>query len=182
MTYTTIMPILLVFALTAACLPIEWPAPLLGGGVELAITSTAAALAISWAGSIVVRVWVVRSLRRDPLRKPAVVAVYSRFRRLMFFANIGLVALCVLVFGWGWATQQVLLVEWHGHLRLAPFAELAVPLPYFLILCGAWTIYYDAERTLHRTTVLGRSIVPSSAAPGTSSIICGNSVSWSCCR
>ena len=46
-------------------------------------------------------------------------------------------------------------MEWHGKSRLAPFAELAVPLPYFLILFGAWTIYYDAERALHRTTVLG---------------------------
>ena len=97
----------------------------------------------------------VRQLRRDPLRKPAIVGVYSRFRRFMFFVNIGLVAMCVLVFGWGWATQQVLLVDWHGQSRLAPFAELAVPLPYFLILFGAWTIYYDAERALHRTTILG---------------------------
>jgi Zn-dependent protease with chaperone function len=36
-----------------------------------------------------------------------------------------------------------------------PFAELAVPLPYFLILFGAWTIYYDAERALLCTSRLG---------------------------
>jgi Zn-dependent protease with chaperone function len=33
---------------------------------------------------------------------------------------------------------------------MAPFAELAVPLPYFVILLGCWLIYYDAERELHR--------------------------------
>src|SRR6202035_3224123 len=27
--------------------------------------------------------------------------------------------------------------------------------PYFVLLVGAWIIYFDAERTLHRTTVLG---------------------------
>jgi Zn-dependent protease with chaperone function len=73
----------------------------------------------------------------------------------MFFANVGMVALCVIVFGWGWATRQALQMEWHGHHELAPFAELAVPLPYFLILFGTWTIYYDAERDLLRTSLLG---------------------------
>jgi STE24 endopeptidase len=149
------MPILLVFALTAACLPVDWPAPLVGGGVEVAAASTAAAVAASLTIAIVLRVWVIRELRRNPANKSAIVGVYSRVRRLMFFANVALTALCILVFGWGWATQQTLLVEWNSRLRLAPFAELAVPLPYFLILFGAWTIYYDAERALHRTTILG---------------------------
>lgn len=149
------MPILLIFALMAACLPIKWPAPLVGGGVEVALASTIAAIAFSLSAATAVRVWVVRQLRREPLRKAAIVGAYSRFRRFMFFANVGLVALCVLVFGWGWATQEILRVEWHGEFQPAPFAELAVPLPYFLILFGAWTIYYDAERALHRTTVLG---------------------------
>ena len=52
-------------------------------------------------------------------------------------------------------TQRALVVEWNGRRVLAPFAELAVPLPYFVILFGAWTIYFDAERTLHRTSILG---------------------------
>ena len=67
----------------------------------------------------------------------------------------------ILVFGWGWFVQTTLIgfppqtVRDLYHL-LPPFAGgLAVPLPYFVILFGAWTIYYDAERALHRTSVLG---------------------------
>jgi STE24 endopeptidase len=123
--------------------------------VGVAVASTAAAVAASLAAALAVRTWVVRSLACEPGRKAAIVGVYALFRRLMFFVNVALVALCVLVLGWGWATQQTLLLEWEGATRLAPFAELAVPLPYFLILFGAWTIYYDAERALHRTTALG---------------------------
>src|SRR5262245_20367652 len=149
------MPILLVFVLTAACLPVDWPAPLVGGGTETAAAFTAAAVGLSLGAAFTLRTWVVRTLRREPGRKGEVVHAYARLRRLMFFVNVGLVAVCVLVFGWGWLTQRSLVVDWTGKLRLAPFAELAVPLPYFVILFGTWTIYYDAERTLHRTTVLG---------------------------
>ena len=149
------MPILLVFALTAACLPVDWPAPLFGGGVAVAVGSTAAAVAFSLALAIALRRWVIRTLHEDPARKIEVANVYGRLRRVLFFMNVGLAAVCVLVFGWGWATQRELVVEWNAKSTLAPFAELAVPLPYFLILFGAWAIYYDAERTLHRTTILG---------------------------
>jgi Zn-dependent protease with chaperone function len=73
----------------------------------------------------------------------------------LFFMNLGLLVVCLLVFGWGWGVRGLLGAstdDWHG---APPFAELAVPLPYFIILCGAWLIYYDAERMLHRTTVFG---------------------------
>lgn len=149
------MPILLVFALTAACLPIDWPAPLIGGGVEIAAALSGAVVGMSLVGAMLVRVWVVRALRRDPMNKSSVTGAYSRIRRFMFFANLALVAVCVLVFGWGWVTHQLFVVEWNGRLQLAPFAELGVPLPYFLILFGSWTIYYDAERALYHTSALG---------------------------
>lgn len=149
------MPILLVFALTAACLPVKWPAPVVGEGLDSALRFTAAAVGLSLVAAFSLRTWVVRTLVRHPSRKLEVVQSYSRLRRLFFFANLGLVVVCVLVFGWGWAVRGLLGVsgeDWHG---APPFAELIVPLPYFLILFGAWLIYYDAERTLHRTTVLG---------------------------
>jgi STE24 endopeptidase len=149
------MPILLVFALTAACLPVNWPPPLLGGGIEVAVGLTFAAVACSLSLAVALRCWVVRTLQSDPTRKVEVANVYGRLRRILFFLNVGLVGVCVLVFGWGWATQHALAVEWKGRSPLGPFAELAVPLPYFLILFGAWAIYYDAERTLHRTSILG---------------------------
>jgi STE24 endopeptidase len=153
------MPILLVFALTAACLPVKWQAPLFGGGHEAAIAFAAIAVGFSLFAAIFLRTWVVRTLHREPIRKGEVASVYSRLRRLMFFVNVGLVALCVLVFGWGELVRSTLVYEGEvdpfGDPLLMPFAELAVPLPYFAILFGAWTIYYDAERALLRTTVLG---------------------------
>src|SRR5438094_1217376 len=149
------MPILLVFALTAACLPVDWPAPLVGGGAETAAGLTAAAVGLPVTLALALRTWVVRTLRREPGRKVEVAQAYGRLRRLLFFGNVGLAAVCIVVFGWGWLAQESLVVDWNGKSPLAPFAELAVPLPYFAILCGAWLVYYDAERALHRTTVLG---------------------------
>jgi Zn-dependent protease with chaperone function len=154
------MPILLVFALTAACVPVRWPAPLVGGGEEVAVGFAAGVVALSLAAAFALRTWVIRALRRDPGRKMEVAVAYGWFRRLFFFANLGLVAASVVAFGWGWYVQNTLIVfDTAGGSRatLAPFAELAVPLPYFLILFGAWTIYYDAERALHRTTLIGQT-------------------------
>jgi Zn-dependent protease with chaperone function len=128
---------------------------MVGDGLDSAIRLTTAAVAFSLVAAFGLRTWVVRTLVRQPSRKVEVARGYSRLRRLLFFVNVGLVMVCVLVFGWGWAVRWVLGVsgdDWQG---APPFAELAVPLPYFLILFGAWLIYYDAERTLHRTTVLG---------------------------
>src|SRR5262249_36867438 len=49
--------------------------------------------------------------------------------------------------------QQTLTLTRDGKAVLAPFAEVAVPLPYFLIVFGCWLIYYDAEKALHRLTL-----------------------------
>ncbi len=151
------MPILLVLALTVACLPVPWPEPLVGGGATTAVKFTAAAFGLSLLISIALRTWVVRTLRKSPIRKSEVADLYVRLRRVMFFANVGLVATCILAFGWGWFVQQTFVVidPIKSKLILAPFAELLVPAPYFAILFGAWTVYYDAERTLHQTSVLG---------------------------
>jgi Zn-dependent protease with chaperone function len=88
---------------------------------------------------------------------------YGRWRRTLFFLNIATAAACVLAFGWGWLTQREFLVFWDGAARLAPFAELLVPLPYFTILLGCWLIYYDAERALHRVLHPTRPFWPRSA-------------------
>ena len=144
------MPILLVLLLTAACLPVEWPAPPLGLGAAAAAGLTAAAVALPLAAAAGLRAWVVRTLRRAPDRRFEVGNAYGRLRRRLFFVNLAAVAGAVLGLGWGWAVRHTLLVEWHDDRILAPFAELAVPLPYFLVLLGCWLIYYDAERALHR--------------------------------
>ncbi len=144
------MPILLVFALIAACLPIDWPEPPLDPARESAIALSGGAVALVLLIAFALRTWVVRTLRREPDRRVEVGRAYGKWRRVLFFLNIGTSAACVLGFGWGWFAQREFLVDWTGKVMPAPFAELAVPLPYFVILFSCWFIYYDAERALHR--------------------------------
>jgi Zn-dependent protease with chaperone function len=147
------MPILLVFLLTAACLDrIDWPSPPLGLGPRPAVALTAAAVLLPLVAAFAARTWAVRALGRDPSRRVEVAQGYARLRRLLFFVNLGAVAVAVLVLGWGWAVHRTLTVTHDGRPELAPFAELAVPLPYFLLALGGWLIHYDAEKALHRLT------------------------------
>ncbi|MDY3557824.1 M48 family metallopeptidase [Gemmata sp. JC673] len=149
------MPILLVFALIAACLPIEWPPPPVGPEREAALALSGGAVATAFGLALALRGWVIRTVRRDPLRRYEVARAYNRWRRGLFFVNLAVSAACVLAFGWGWLVQSELLIFWDGEARLVPFGELAVPLPYFVLLVGGWLIYYDAERALHRVLHLG---------------------------
>ena len=146
------MPILLVFALIAACLPIEWPPPPFAPERETAFGLTCGAVALVLGLALALRTWVIRTVRNDPFRRYEVARAYNKWRRVLFFVNLGTVAACVLGFGWGWLAQRELLVFWNGEARLAPFAEFAVPLPYFVVLVAWWLIYYDAERALHRVS------------------------------
>lgn len=149
------MPILLVFALIAACLPIEWPLPPFGPERPVALALSGGSVAAALGLALALRVWVIRTVRNDPFRRYEVARAYNRWRRVLFFVNLITAAACVLVFGWGWRIQSELLIFWHGKAQPIPFAELAVPLPYFVLLGGGWLLYYDAERALHRVLHLG---------------------------
>jgi Zn-dependent protease with chaperone function len=144
------MPLLLVFALVAACLPIDWFEPPFDPPYEVALALTGGSVGSVLAVAFVLRSWVIRTLRRDPSRRMEVANVYGQWRRTLFFVNISTAAACVVGFGWGWLVKEELRVTWNGKQVLAPFAEFAVPAPYFVILVGCWIIYYDAERALHR--------------------------------
>ncbi|MBN9121625.1 MAG: M48 family metalloprotease [Planctomycetes bacterium] len=157
------MPILLVFALVAACLPIDWPKPPLDPHYEVALALTGGSVALVLAVACVLRTWVIRTLRRDPTRRLEVAHTYGRWRRILFFVNLSAAAACVLGFGWGWLVRTALEVPWNGRFEVAPFAEFAVPLPYFVILVGCWLIYYDAERALHRALHGARPFSPRAA-------------------
>ncbi len=155
------MPILLVFLVVAACLPIEWPAPPFGLGPTGSSTLTAAAIILALVAAFLLRSWTLRTIARHPDRKSEAGQSYLQFRRLLFFVNVGIVATAIVGLGWGWTVQDMLALaepeEGTPMERLAPFAEFAVPLPYFLIVFGSWLIYYDVEKALLRSTAPGQS-------------------------
>lgn len=144
------MPILVILFLTAACMPAPWPNPF-GLSLRQSAFATAVAISVPIGCAIAVRRWVLRTLKRDPDRRAEVGDRYDRIRRGLFFMNVGAVILAVLGSGWGASVWNALTISWHGHQELLPFAELAVPLPYFLIVFASWLIHYDAERRLHRS-------------------------------
>jgi Zn-dependent protease with chaperone function len=143
------MPILLVLFVTAACSPVPWPESPLGLDARGAAAVTGGLVGLSITAAAALRGWAVGTLRRDPGRRAEVGRVYGRVRRAFGLANLVLAGVAVAALGWGWAVQTTLTTLHDGFETLAPFAELAVPLPYFLVLLGGWLLYYDAEKALH---------------------------------
>lgn len=141
------MPIFLVLALVAACLPVRWPeSPF--GSPALTASATGGAVALVLSFALLLRRWVVRTLRADPTRRFEVARVYGTWRRRLFFVNLGTAAACVVGLGWGHFVQSNVYVTVGDEFVLAPFAELLVPLPYFAVLLGCWLLYFDADRAL----------------------------------
>ncbi|HYH65811.1 MAG TPA: hypothetical protein VD866_14025, partial [Urbifossiella sp.] len=136
------MPILLVLFVTAACLPVPWPEPPLGLDAAGAASLTAAVVGASFLAAVALRTWAVRALRRTPERRTAIGRTYGRLRRVLGLANLFAVGYAVGGLGWGWAVQNTLTVTRDGWEVLAPFAELVIPLPYFVLLAGGWLLYY----------------------------------------
>lgn len=147
------MPLLTIFLLLATCLPIHWPQSSLGFDPVESTIAMAIAVIVPLAIAFVLRSWVVASLRGDPMRRSEVGQAYLRLRTLLFYFNLACVVLAILGLGWGFAVQSIFVVERGNRLVLAPFAELLVPLPYFLILLGTWLIYFDAERALQQASI-----------------------------
>jgi Zn-dependent protease with chaperone function len=142
------MPIFLVLALVAACLPVRWSEAALGFSPPVAAALTGGAVALVLALALALRTFVVRAVRADPSRRFEVARHYGAWRRRLFFVNVGTAAACVTALGWGAAVQSEVYVTADEQKVLAPFAELLVPLPYFAVLLGCWLIYFSAERAL----------------------------------
>ena len=143
------MPILLILCVAAACLPLPWPAPPPGVGARGSLALTAAVLSVPVVAAAVLSGWVVRTLRRDPVRRPEVTATYFRLRRLLGLATLGAAAVAVAGLGWGHTVWHTFLVDLSGRPGvLAPAAELLVPAPYFVALVAGWVVHFPAERAL----------------------------------
>ncbi len=138
------MPILIILLLSAACLPVAWPEPIVG----LDATEVAGFAGAFVVGSVLLSALLGASVvRRAPHDRAFAVGRYLRTRQRLFYWNLLGTAALVLG-GWGWAAKR-LASDDAG--KLYPFAELFVPAPYLLILVTNWTVHFFAERALHRT-------------------------------
>ena len=136
------MPILIVIFLVAACVPVDWPEPEVGGA-RGATTLMLAALLLPLAAHHALAQWALTNLPRRS--RSFVVEKYARLRRLIGLAHFGL-SIAVIALGWGWVVTS--------HFLPAPFAELLVPLPYVLGVFGGWALHYDVERALHQSSAV----------------------------
>jgi STE24 endopeptidase len=148
------MPILLILSVAAACLPLPWPAPPAGVGPRGSLVLTAAVTLAPVFAAFAVSAWAVRTLRHQPGRRSAVLATYSRVRRILGYANLAAAIGAIVGLGWGWTVWNswFLVDVGPGGPQLVPGAELLVPAPYFLALVLCWAAYYPAELALHRTS------------------------------
>lgn len=134
------MPLLVILFLTAACLPVEWPDPL----VEFAAELTLAFVLATLTAAMTLSSWVCRHAA-----EPSVGTAFYCWRRRLFLINVLGTAACIGC-GWGWTVQTEFAIQRGANLVVAPFAELLIPLPYLLVVVVNWFVYYPAERALHR--------------------------------
>jgi Zn-dependent protease with chaperone function len=144
------MPFLLLLFLTLACLPNEWPAPLLDRPPDewsparsAASTWLAVGLVVGFARLVAARA--ARQLAAAPGRRERVLRRYARLRTYHIFLLLGVYAASLYVLGWGWAVQH-----YCGEGRaMLPGAELLILAPFMAGLVLSWVAFYDAERALH---------------------------------
>jgi len=146
------MPLVLIFLLLASTMNLPWPASRVGPSDRGSAFATLGLLLIPVSISFVLALRVVRSNRESAVQQRLASRWYSGWRGWVFYVNVLVNVVAIFVFGWGqvarrWGTNP-------DTFRLYPFAELLVPLPYFVILALNWVAYWIAEQTLakHRNT------------------------------
>lgn len=150
------MPIILVLLLTASCARLPWPEPPFGFGGSGSLALTAFAFLLPIGGAVVLSRWVASSVRAEPSRRGEIATQYSRYRRLLGYANLFVGVLAVVGLGWGWTVWNRVILPTERR-AFAPLAELLVPAPYLLTLFTSWLVYYDVERLFHSTGTSDRS-------------------------
>jgi len=146
------MPLLLILLTIAACLPTSRFAPPAGftrldSAVATLVTVALPVLLTALAGR-----WVERTLAADPAARPRVARRYGRARRRLPLLTLAAAALSVVGWGWSDTVARTAVVSYGGQWLLAPFAELLMPLPYFVALACNWVSHHAAERALHATS------------------------------
>ncbi len=140
------MPIVLIFLLLASTMNLPWPASRVGPSDSGSAFATLGLLLIPVSISFLLALRVVRSNRESEIQKRLAARWYAGWRSWVFYVNVLVCLVSIFVFGWGQVARR-----WGMNtdtFRLYPFAELLVPLPYFLILSMNWVAYWFAERAL----------------------------------
>jgi Zn-dependent protease with chaperone function len=144
------MQFLLLLFLAPACLQDEWSAPW-----DWFATPICSAL-LTWIGvagvailaQVMARI-VCRRLREKSSEREELLRRYGKWRVYHVLILLGVFALALYGFGWGWAVQQMT----GSGVSEIPGTELLVLLPFVVGLVLSWTSFYDVERALHRTGV-----------------------------
>lgn len=150
------MPILLLLCLMLACLEVGWPTPWLGYSPLTSVWLTLASVAAVVAFAGLISLWTIRSLHAGQPREP-ILRRYLRLRYLHFFTALAVFALSLYGLGWGWAVQHFLRMDDDpaiepGRAPLTwPGSELVTIAPLLAMLVLSWLVFYDAERSIHRT-------------------------------
>ena len=150
------MPILLILLTIAACLPTSRFARPEGFTRLDSAVATLATMALPVLLTALACRRVARTLDADPAARPRVARRYGRVRRRLPLLTLAAAVLSVAGWGWSDTVAQTVVVRVGGSWRLAPFAELLMPLPYFVALALNWVSHHAAEQALHRTSEAAR--------------------------
>src|SRR5262245_31407081 len=126
------MPLLLILFVTAACLPVGWPAPPAWLSWTAVLLGTLALTLLPILAAAVASRSTISALVNHPENRSAELWRFARLRRLILLLNLSGFAASVFGLGWAWLVWHSL--TWHG--RLAPFAELIVPAPFLLAMAA----------------------------------------------
>lgn len=162
------MPFLLLIALLFACLPIAWREPVIDWGVSGSILATAWLVTLVLCSATVLAYLTARQVESAPDQLSSILHRYSTLRMYHGLGLVAAFALSLLMFGWGWAIEQVGSVPWgdQGEVLL-PGAELVVVAPFFLMLIGSWACFYAVDRATYGAT--HPKVAPTSHDPNTPS-------------
>jgi STE24 endopeptidase len=154
------MPLLLLVSLIVACLPIDWPRPPYGLEPSGSAALTASVVSGLLLVARVFALMTVYRVARNPDDREAIARAHGLRRLLFVFLNLGGFWFVLLWCGWGWAAREMLpyreIIDPDGATQTIPWpgAEFLVLAPYLVVMIGAWAIFYDAERALHRANPL----------------------------
>jgi STE24 endopeptidase len=140
------MPIVLIFLLLASTMNFRWPASRVGASDLGSALATLGLALIPVSISLVLALRVVISSKESPAQQRLAASWYSGWRGWVFYVNVVVCLAAIFVLGWGQVARNFGTNP--KTFRLYPFAELLVPLPYFVILGLNWVMYWLAERTL----------------------------------